>query len=540
MRTRAILLLAVFIVGMGQLFPREKQITIGETKWYTEQNNFDEMIVIAQKAKKPILTVFSATWCKPCQKLKKEVFSSGDFKKVANETLLLYIEQTDPKGMEYCKKNKIRVFPTIKLFSREGILLDTMSAKHSSDEFLNWVKDIKSGNNAYDIGRKLEKNPNDRALIMKMANKLAPYKTAEKMACLEKLIKLEPDTKDPLTQEAYEKMIAYAPFLLMTQAPEKRRGTAQKYEKYLKTLIKAYYPDKFRYSLKPDSGIPHITALFNNLGQYKKAYKFFQDYTKMLPEKPNHLIKIHLYSDAINALLHLKKEKEAIEWFQKVKSQMANVTNKRQLRVLSMSYLNLLETFITFYAEKGNIPKADNYVDTYLKEAKQFGQDHLMELKRLYFAKTYGVYLKQTIEHIDKTLQKGINANSANLICDKARILHKMGQPEKAKKLVTDFYKSGDYLKKVNPKIHSRALNNLAWVFVELNMVDKTALEIAEKSVKLEASPNALDTLARVHAHFGNLKKAIELEKTALEKAESDFHETEFKKKITEWQNMVK
>jgi thioredoxin-related protein len=525
---------------MGHLFPREKQISIGETSWYTEQNNFADMIAIAKKEKKPILTVFSATWCKPCQKLKKEVFSSPGFKKVADETLLLYIEQTDPKGMEYCKKNKIRAFPTVKLFSSGGALLETTSPKRTSEEFLVWIKDIKSGNNAYDIGKQLEKNPNDRELIMKLANKLAPFKTKEKMGYLEKLIELNPDPKDPLTQEAYEKMIAYAPFVLMTQPPEKRRGSAQKYEKHLKTLVKSYYPDKFRYVLKPDSGIPHITALYNNLGQYKKAYKFFSDYAKKLPEQPNHLTKLHLYSDAVNAMLHLDKEKEAEDWLGKIKNQIEHVKNRQLVRNISLSYLNIIETFIKFYAERKDIQKADQYAATYLEQADLTGQKRLKDYKRLFFAKTYGIYLKQTLKIIDQKLEKGINANSANLVCDKARILHKMGQPDQAKKIVTDFYKSGDYLKKVNPKIHSRALNNLAWVFVELEMIDKTALEIAEKSVKLEASANSLDTLARIQAHFGNLKKAIELEKRALGKAESDYHETEFKKMITKWENMVK
>ena len=540
MRTRATFLLIMFVMGMGLLFPQKKQITIGETKWYTEQNTFEEVVAIAQKEKKPILAMFSATWCKPCQNLKKEVLSSGDFKKVADETLLLYIEQTVPEGMEYCKKNNIRAFPTVKLFNSEGVLLETAGPKSTTADTLAWIRDVKGGNNAYDIAQKLKKNPKDRGLIMKLADKLPPFKTTEKLGHLETLIKLEPNPKDPLTQEAYEKMIAFAPFMLMTNPPEKRKEIAQKYETYLKTLVKEYYPDKFRYTLKPDSGIPHITALYNHLGQYKKAYKFFGDYVKKLPDNPNYLVKIHLYSDAMNAMLHLKKEKEADAWLQKIKDQMARVKDKRLVRHLSMNYLNAIETFIKFYAKNGNAEKADKYVASYLQEADRAGQKRLKDAKRIYFATSYGVYLEQTAEYIDRVLAKGLNANSASLVCDKARILYKMGKAAEAKKVVTDFYKSGDYLKKIDPRVHGRALNNLAWVFVELDMIDEIALDIAERAVKMDPIPSSMDTLARIHANLGHLKKAIELEKMALSKTDNDYHKTEFKSMITKWENMVK
>lgn len=102
---------------------RGKTETIGKTLWYTEQNTFDEVLTIAQKKNKPVLAVFSATWCGPCQKVKKEVFASDGFQEVAKKALLLYIEQTEPKAARIIKKNNIRSYPTFKLFANTGKLL---------------------------------------------------------------------------------------------------------------------------------------------------------------------------------------------------------------------------------------------------------------------------------------------------------------------------------------------------------------------------------------------------------------------------------
>ncbi len=97
-----------------------KTITIGSSIWHTEDIAFSKLITIAKKQNKPILTVFSAAWCNPCQKMKKEVFTSEEFKKVADKFILQYVEQTTPAGMEYVKSFNISVFPTIKRFSSDG------------------------------------------------------------------------------------------------------------------------------------------------------------------------------------------------------------------------------------------------------------------------------------------------------------------------------------------------------------------------------------------------------------------------------------
>jgi thioredoxin-related protein len=131
-----------------QVKPRGKTEQIGKATWFTEQNSFGDIVKIAQKENKPIMTVFSATWCGPCKKVKKQVFQTGGFVKVANKAVLLYIEQTDPKARVFIKKNNVKVYPTFKLFSKNGKLLHTGYSglpERTVDGFSSWIDKALAG-----------------------------------------------------------------------------------------------------------------------------------------------------------------------------------------------------------------------------------------------------------------------------------------------------------------------------------------------------------------------------------------------------------
>ncbi len=124
---------------------REKTMQIGKYAWYTEQNTFEEILAIAKKEKKPVFAVYSATWCKPCKVVKEETFESDGFGKVAEEVVLLYVEQTDPKSKEYLDRHRISFYPTFKLFNIEGKQYETPGPDRTVEGFYKWVMDGKAG-----------------------------------------------------------------------------------------------------------------------------------------------------------------------------------------------------------------------------------------------------------------------------------------------------------------------------------------------------------------------------------------------------------
>ena len=55
------------------------------------QDDFKEVLALAQKEDKPIILVFSGSdWCAPCIKLDKEIWQSDEFKAYAKQNYILY------------------------------------------------------------------------------------------------------------------------------------------------------------------------------------------------------------------------------------------------------------------------------------------------------------------------------------------------------------------------------------------------------------------------------------------------------------------
>ncbi|MCP5103638.1 MAG: thioredoxin family protein [bacterium] len=181
---------------------RGKTMQIGKMSWYTEHNTFDDIVKIAKKENKPILAVFSATWCKPCQHVKKYVLAKDEFKKVADKMVLLYIEQTDPKAAAYINKFKVMSYPTFTFFTKEGKELETGHPERTVDGFLKWIDDINSGNSFYELSEKLKEEPGNRKIMMKLAGKMGWQQRDEVVKLARKVIELNPDFNDPISKKA--------------------------------------------------------------------------------------------------------------------------------------------------------------------------------------------------------------------------------------------------------------------------------------------------------------------------------------------------
>ncbi len=87
-----------------------------ELKWYT---NLDTAISEAQKTKKPIFAVFSASWCPACQQLESETLVNNEVKqKLAQNYVAVKIDiDTNP---ELSSKYGIYSIPAIILMNSNG------------------------------------------------------------------------------------------------------------------------------------------------------------------------------------------------------------------------------------------------------------------------------------------------------------------------------------------------------------------------------------------------------------------------------------
>lgn len=518
---------------------RGKTMQIGKLSWYTEQNSFAEMKSIAQKADKPIFMVFSATWCGPCQRVKKEVFSKEDFKQVADQVVLLYIEETDPKSKGYIDENKITAFPTFKIFSKDGIFLDNGFPDRTVAGFAAWVKNVKAGDNLYALSQKLKKEPDNRALILKVVKKLRGENIEKRITLLRKVIKLNPDLNDPLTQESYERIATYINYTMhmMQEADAKIKYAKEHNEEFMK-VINAYYPDKFKFSLKGISGLDEIIGWHNTLKKYDKTLYYFENLLKKRKGKINIEEDIRLFPNVTTALLHSNRKKEADEWLAKLKTSMKNVKTDKQGEI-NYWFSSIYDAFIEYYGEKGEKEKGKKYAALLFDAFKKQKRDSIIEFYKAHFAKSYLLFADEVIKKYEEKLKTANNKEISRLTMELAAIYAKQGKHEKARKYLYGLCENKPLIEALQPKEKTRFYTGIASTMIDSKIVEKKTVEIAEKAVKLNESSYTLFTLASVHAELGNFAEAVKYGEKALKLVVDDYSLYMIKPKLEKWRKKL-
>ncbi len=468
---RKLLIVLLIFIGVLSLWgENQKSFKMGKCEWLTEENTFEEVIDIARSVKKPVLAVFSAEWCAPCQMVKKTAFKHHEFKEVADKAVLLYIEQTTKKGMTYNKRFNIISFPTFKIFSTEGIMLDTGRPERSAKGFSKWVDEVMSGRNFYAMSKKLEKNPNDRETLLIITKKMGRGEVKKQIEYLKKIIVLNPDFNDKLTKEAYEALALFIhngyPY---GEKPEKKESYRKENNPIYEKILESYYPDKFEYSLKGNSGISTIIEWYIKTGNYEKSEYYFKDFIKRRGELLDPLKDMKVISGGISSYMYSGDLKSGEIWIDYSIEALKNNPELKESR-----------NFYTYFAR---IPIA---------------------------------------------------------IMQSAKKLFKKKEVKKGKNLIYSFYKKEKFWEHL-PRQHTGFYyNSFAWTIYEAKLSDKKTIEIAENALKLYKNIQTMDTLASVYYQLGNFKKAIAIEKEALEIAKAEKDKEELRKKITKWEAVLK
>lgn len=115
-------------------------------------NNIDKGIEQAKKDNKLVLVEFTGSdWCPPCKALKKDVFPSAEFQKIADKSLVL-VELDFPKQKEISDEQKkyngemaekyaISGYPTVYLLNNEGTPVWVRVGGGAKEEYLKELQD---------------------------------------------------------------------------------------------------------------------------------------------------------------------------------------------------------------------------------------------------------------------------------------------------------------------------------------------------------------------------------------------------------------
>lgn len=194
---RHLLLLAILIALPTISRASMKDLPEG---WLT---NWDQALAKAKAEGKPILAVFSAEWCGPCQMMIKQVYPKPEVKKMLESWVHVYLDDAqDPKTHE---KFQIEGYPTFVMLSSEGVEEDRFVGGMMEADF---VKRITEGSalskRMKEINAELAKSPDNAALHKELGDiQIKLDDTESAIESYRKAAKLDPEDKVGVADDLY-------------------------------------------------------------------------------------------------------------------------------------------------------------------------------------------------------------------------------------------------------------------------------------------------------------------------------------------------
>lgn len=105
-------------------------LTISSARWLVAKDfpegspkflgSYKEALAEGAKAGKPVILVFSATWCGPCQAMKKSVYPSKEVKPLHDKFVWAYLDVDDAANEKAASKYKVEGIPHIEIVDGTG------------------------------------------------------------------------------------------------------------------------------------------------------------------------------------------------------------------------------------------------------------------------------------------------------------------------------------------------------------------------------------------------------------------------------------
>lgn len=99
------------------------------------KDSYRQVMSAAKKSGKPVVLVFSASWCPPCQTMKKEVYPSKEIQAYHDKFEWAYLDVDDRDNEKPAQQYGVSGIPHIAFVDAEGAVLDTQVGGNSPQAF---------------------------------------------------------------------------------------------------------------------------------------------------------------------------------------------------------------------------------------------------------------------------------------------------------------------------------------------------------------------------------------------------------------------
>ncbi len=133
MKRFLLLLAALALPALAADFPK------GSPKFLT---SYDAAVAAAKAENKPVVMVFSAVWCPPCQVMKKSVYPSKEVTPLHDQFVWAYLDTDVEANAAAAQKHGVSGIPHIEFLSPKGKSLGNQVGSSSPAEFAGTLQKI--------------------------------------------------------------------------------------------------------------------------------------------------------------------------------------------------------------------------------------------------------------------------------------------------------------------------------------------------------------------------------------------------------------
>lgn len=104
------------------------------------QTNLDTALSLAKSSGKPVVAIFSASWCPPCQQMKKQVYPSQEVAPYKSQFVWAYLDVDQPSNQAAAQKFGVRGIPHIAFLDSQGTEIATTGGGMPPEAFAAQLK----------------------------------------------------------------------------------------------------------------------------------------------------------------------------------------------------------------------------------------------------------------------------------------------------------------------------------------------------------------------------------------------------------------